>query len=176
MGACQTCGAALTQRVLPQGGGRPRKFCSERCRKAQYSRPCVDCGKPMNGSDGCGPRAPLRCTRCNGVFVGEANRIWTRESILAAVRKWAVMYGSPPAMPDWDAWFARNMLHDEDRARRSHEVGSHWPSVTTVVRAFGTWNAAIAAAGFEPRAPHGGGNQQRKRSVSEYPVIGRFAA
>ncbi len=37
-------------------------WCSDRCRKTQYSSPCVDCGKALNGSDG--PNARLRCVAC----------------------------------------------------------------------------------------------------------------
>lgn len=41
---CVTCGAPLDPSTGP-----PRKFCSERCRKAQYAEPCVDCGRPHTG-------------------------------------------------------------------------------------------------------------------------------
>jgi hypothetical protein len=56
---CEGCGAPLPH-------AHPRRiWCSERCRKqTRYSRPCVDCGKPLNGSNGHGPKAPLRCTVC----------------------------------------------------------------------------------------------------------------
>jgi biotin operon repressor len=41
MNDCHGCGAALP----PQNYvGRPRKWCSERCRKGSYGDPCVDCG------------------------------------------------------------------------------------------------------------------------------------
>jgi hypothetical protein len=52
-------------------------------------------------------------------------------------------------------------------------VASRTPTGVTrftwwVIGEFGSWNAAIAAAGFEPRAAHGGGgNQLRRRKVRE---------
>jgi hypothetical protein len=85
--------------------------------------------------------------------------------VTAKFREWAELYGGPPAGPDWDPWRARN-LHDEARARR-FEVGD-WPCTSSVYEVFGSWGAAMIAAGFEPRAPHGGaGNQFRMRSMRE---------
>lgn len=40
-GYCAGCGARLSP---PKGPGRKPKWCSERCRKASYGDPCVDCG------------------------------------------------------------------------------------------------------------------------------------
>jgi DNA-directed RNA polymerase specialized sigma24 family protein len=54
---CEGCGARL-----PSASPK-RIWCSERCRKqTRYSRPCVDCGKPLNGSDG--HKGATRCVRC----------------------------------------------------------------------------------------------------------------
>ena len=50
------------------------KWCSERCRKAQYSSPCVDCGAPTNGSDGRGPNAAKRCQKCSSTHTGQLQR------------------------------------------------------------------------------------------------------
>jgi hypothetical protein len=67
-------------------------------------------------------------------------------------------------MPDWNPWQARDRLGDEARARR-FESG-HWPWYTSVVIRFGSWNAGIRAAGFTPRANHGGGgNIYRRRDL-----------
>lgn len=81
-----------------------------------------------------------------------------------AIQEWAELYGEPPAIPDWNAWQARHELGDEARAVR-HE-GSGWPSHTTVYYHFGSWGAALEAAGFDARPAHGGGgNQLRRRSM-----------
>jgi RNA polymerase-binding transcription factor DksA len=46
-GLCPGCGDPLP----PSRGNAPRKWCSERCRKMQYRRPCANCGAPCGGSD-----------------------------------------------------------------------------------------------------------------------------
>ena len=89
--------------------------------------------------------------------------VWTADILIARIQEWAALYGEPPASNDWNSWQARVALGDEARARR-FENDDHWPWFTTVVQRFGSWNAAIRQAGFEPRAPHGGdGNQEHRR-------------
>lgn len=44
------------------------KWCSERCRRAQYSTPCIDCGAPT--SNGRGKNASKRCARCGLIYTG----------------------------------------------------------------------------------------------------------
>jgi hypothetical protein len=91
--------------------------------------------------------------------------VWTRETIIAAILAWAAEYGEPPATHDWNAYSTRHDLHDEARARRFEDAGGRWPTHTTVFGEFGSWQAAIAAAGYEPRPAHGGGgNVARRRS------------
>jgi hypothetical protein len=83
--------------------------------------------------------------------------------IVAAMQVWAEEYGEPPAVPDWAAALARD-LGDEERARRYEAMTDVWPSHSTVFREFGSWNAAVEAAGFTPRPAHGGGgNELRSR-------------
>jgi hypothetical protein len=98
--SCAGCGAPLP----PSLGPKPRKWCSERCRKAQYSRPCRDCGAPVEGSEGRGPNRPERCQSCNARraaarmsarFYARANRMlalradgWTNREIAAALGTW----------------------------------------------------------------------------------------
>lgn len=59
MGTCAGCGTEIP----PSKAGRPRKWCSEKCRKAQYSGTCERCGKPTNGYAGPG-LASSRCIDC----------------------------------------------------------------------------------------------------------------
>lgn len=160
MSVCEGCGVP----VPPSRGAIPRKWCSERCRKQQYSVPCVDCGKPLNGSDGRGPNAAVRCVKCSGAISGAKRTVWTREAIVRAIREWAELYGEPPAMPDWSPSSARH-LGNPERAERFLSANGRWPWATKVHQRFGSWNAALEAAGFKPRAPHGGdGNQLRRRT------------
>lgn len=65
---------------------------------------------------------------------GALGKIWTREAIIFAIRKWANDYGEPPHSKLW---------------KRSVDG---YPSTWTVKNEFGSWNNAIRAAGFTPRS------------------------
>lgn len=87
-GRCHGCGTVIGQPVLPQGGGRRRKWCSERCRKAQYGGRCIDCGAPTYGGDGAA-NAPTRCRRCGPLHEGAAKHavaVARQERYVAMVR------------------------------------------------------------------------------------------
>jgi hypothetical protein len=163
MSACHGCGTELPAQTYR---GAPRKWCSDRCRKQTlYTGTCLDCGGPTGFSGRATP--PERCRRCNGVRQGKARLVWTREKIIAAIHDWAAEYGESPAIADWMPCAAR-ADGDEARARRFEDANGRYPVHMVVIGEFGSWNAAIAAAGFEPRAAHGGGgNQLRRRKVRE---------
>jgi hypothetical protein len=76
----------------------------------------------------------------------------TPTSIVGKIREWATTYGAPPTMRDWEPSRARR-TNQAWRAER-YEAGD-WPSAKAVQLAFGTFNAAIAATGFEPNAGTG---------------------
>lgn len=136
-----------------------------RARKDQYAQECIDCGASTSGSEG--RRDEPRCHPCAAKRSGAARKIWTREQIIAAMRWWNEEYGEPPAAPDWDPTRARRN-RDEQRARRARALiaGGAIPATKTVYATWGSWNKAIIAAGFTPRAGHGGaGNQHRRRSM-----------
>jgi hypothetical protein len=141
-----------------------------RARKAKNNGRCVDCGVETKNSGGKIP--PARCRPCAGIATGAARKVWTREAIVGAICAWANEHGEPPASSDWNPWGARNNLHDEARARRDEEAGDRWPGFTTVIRAFGSWNSAMQAAGYGTRPAHGGGeNVARRRSSRERAVV-----
>lgn len=73
-------------------------------------------------------------------------KTWTPKLIVAAIQEWAEIHGQPPTRDMW-----RGKSKPSERGR--------WPSANSVDRNFGSWNAAIAAAGFEPRAQ---GENRRK--------------
>jgi hypothetical protein len=77
-----------------------------------------------------------------------ARRTYTRGQLLAAIRRWVDRYGEPPASADWEPSRARRIGHAW-RAER-FEAG-RWPSMRMVRTEFGSLNAAIREAGFEPR-------------------------
>lgn len=71
--------------------------------------------------------------RAEGIDLPLRRPRWTDEMILAAIRTHAAAHGGPPTCREWVA------------ATASH------PATGTVMYVFGSWNAAISAAGFVPR-------------------------
>lgn len=130
----------------PVKHGRGKKWCSRRCRRAQYGGRCADCGKQLDGSNGWGPNASQRCVSC----ASAARTVWTRSTVIAAIQEWALLYGEPPVAWHWNPTMARYRGH-ESYAVRFEAAHGRWPWAETVRSVFGSWNAAIAAAGFEPK-------------------------
>jgi DNA-directed RNA polymerase subunit RPC12/RpoP len=147
---CQGCGAKL---VPNKGPGPQRKWCSDRCRKnTLYVRFCADCGARLNSSDGHGPHAPVRCPGCASRASGEARKVWTPDAVVAAIQAWARLHGEPPCMTTWSITRARNIGKPElTQVKLVPYKAGEWPSPQAVIRAFGSWNAGIEAAGFTPR-------------------------
>lgn len=113
-----------------------------RARKDSYATACVDCGATVSGSDG--PREHPRCLAC-----AAADRAWSRGEIVAAIVRWNDEHGVPPTARQW-----------------TMESASWRPVTNTVVRVFGSWNAGIAAAGFEPLRPgHKRGDRRQRVSA-----------
>jgi hypothetical protein len=113
----------------------------QRSRRARYAGSCLDCGCPTDGSAGPG-RAPQRCNDC----ANQRRTAQAREAIIEAIRRWAEEHGGiPPRATDWNVAMARSRGEDT----RDYENGD-WRATSGVTRAFGTWNAAIEAAGYEP--------------------------
>lgn len=82
MSTCQGCGIGLAP---PKKYGRPRKWCSDRCRKQTlYSTPCVNCGTPTTGD---GSKHEL-CAACNTLATGARNTAARvkREQVILALR------------------------------------------------------------------------------------------
>jgi hypothetical protein len=75
-------------------------------------------------------------------------RAWSSAQITGAISRWAEQYGSPPVSGDWDLSRARR--HAQQVRVERLQTGD-WPSTRVVRRVFGTFNAAIAQAGFTPR-------------------------
>lgn len=141
MSHCQGCGEPLP----PQSyRGRKRKWCSDFCRRhTSYSRPCADCGKPTYSGDA---NPPERCVPCTA----RHKMVWTEGAILTAIRAWAADHGGiPPAATDWSPAMALTIGHPE-KAEKFY-ADDAWPHTSTVQDRFGTWNAAIRAAGLAPR-------------------------
>jgi len=139
------CGAELSQ---TEGRGRPRKWCSETCRRNfSYGGECIDCGEATrySGHDGTGPS--LRCPRC----AMAARIVWGQERVVEKIREWADQFGEPPLAYEWHLAGARHKCSPERLGEiegRLDRFDGDVPSTSLVVLRFGSWNAAIEAAGF----------------------------
>lgn len=69
---------------------------------------------------------------------------WTPERVVAAAQVFHEVYGRQPSYTDF------NPRRDQVEAYERFHADNCWPSGATVSRHWGTWNAMIAAAGFEP--------------------------
>ncbi len=117
-----------------------------RRRKAKYSTPCRDCGVALSvhgrkERD----RREGRCRSCHLKAVDVASRAW----IIDSMNDWADLFGVPPISTDWNRALARTIGQDW-RVARYEATGRHWPSAGVVQKRFGSWNAGIQAAGFDP--------------------------
>lgn len=59
--------------------------------------------------------------------------LWDRQSVVEAIFRWSFEHGRPPAAHEW------------------HVPPPGWPRSYRVRQLFGGWNAALVAAGYEPR-------------------------
>jgi hypothetical protein len=104
---------------------------------------CADCGVPIDGSDG---DKAVRCSPC----AAKAGAHWSRDLIVQRVREWNEIHGEPPVTYEWNPAMARwKKLPDAEGISRRYEAGD-WPPTSVVEYHFGSWNAAIDAAGFPP--------------------------
>jgi excisionase family DNA binding protein len=121
-------------------------------------RPCAACGRrlpptalaPLDGPRYCGSACESRARRRRAAGLLPTSptvysvATWTRDSVLAAIRRWAAEWGEAPTCSEWGG--------KPPRATAYRCAGPrYWPSVPTVARLFGTWRAAIVAAGVPPR-------------------------
>lgn len=132
-----------------------------RARKDSYSQPCPGCGAPLSGSDG--PAGlPELCAAC---MTGRqhAERYWTADRIMEAFRAFAERFGRPPSASDTNGLMPSQVvkLSDERIAelREVRDSGFELPHPYLAKREFGSWKAALAAAGFD--ISRGGGSAHR---------------
>lgn len=133
----------------------------ERARKARYSKRCPGCGGKMYGQ---GKHASNLCAVC-AIKKRSAGRRWTPEAIVAAFQAFNAAMGRPPAVLDQTA--APSLLRRMSQARLAERVeaqrmGLVLPTADTVRRAYGTWDAALAAAGL-PKARLGSPSHRGRR-------------
>jgi hypothetical protein len=169
-----TCqGRGCCNLLKPSRRARPRKWCSDECRKRTlYAGTCIDCGASTNGSDGPG-KASERCQSCRTAY-DKAQAKWTRERIIQAIQQWATVYGAPPAATDWNVAHARALgLHDRVARYQATDRAVDHPAHSTVQDVFGSWSAATVAAGFTPnRAGRPLPDAEKCREVAERYMAG----
>src|SRR3954467_11637144 len=82
-----------------------------------------------------------------------ATRIrWTESLIIEAINDWVARYGEVPGRIGWGGGMRRRRGYEAKLDRlRSHSRPV--PTPTPVLARFGSWEAALAAAGYRPRSP-----------------------
>lgn len=98
----------------------------QRGRRQRYQGTCETCGAPTDGSNG-RDNAPRFCADC----APDAHRVWTRDTLIAEIRRFACDHGRAPTANEW---------------RGPNRSG--YPSATSVQEVFGSWANGIEAAGF----------------------------
>ncbi len=78
---------------------------------------------------------------------------WTRERIVGALRAWAEEQGRAPRSYDWAPFTARAAGFPIDGAEKWEREHPHWPHYTLVRGRFGSWRAALQAAGIPAPPP-----------------------
>jgi Homing endonuclease associated repeat len=111
------------------------------------TKPCVICGQPTTSnrwgyvrltcSEDCRWQAQRLSARDQAMDDGRT--VWDREKIVRALQREAKRRGRPPKAKEW--------FKVGGRGRR--------PNIGDILRYFGSWNAALEAAGLLTR-PHGG--------------------
>jgi hypothetical protein len=141
---CQRDGC---DKQLPPSKARPRKWCSDRCRKLARAPGCVDCGRLVN-TDGRVTNPNERCVACAGARTARLHGQWIVESF----NDWIDQFGVPPTATDWNPMHAR-ATGQMWRVERLQATGRTWPSVTSVQRHYGSWQEFIRQQGWEPFGP-----------------------
>lgn len=104
---------------------------------------------------------------------------WDPEGCIEAAHEWNERYGEPPAAINWNPAGMRQRKREHLMARW---LEGDWPSLRTIVRLFGSWNAFMAEAGFAPRdgsdptrrGPGGPGRLERLPLWTGWNMVGGY--
>lgn len=109
---------------------------AQRKRYRAATKPCESCGEPT--------------TRrwCRACIRAGVNTLWTRERIVEAIQECGRLIGGTPTASHFNPALARNLGHPD---RAALHAACHWPQNWTIHQRFGSWNAALEAAGFQRR-------------------------
>ena len=124
-------------------------------RRYIHAHDCERCGEPILAA------GVPRCRLCANTSRSRWGEPFTEREIIDAIRAWQRLEGRPPAQADW---------HPSDHGgvpRWEHEC-PRWPPATQVTRRFGSWNAALQAAGFDRPRPPAVSDQQIRNALKAY--------
>lgn len=132
----------------------------DRRRKSRYDRPCSSCGRTIN-------RNGLRvgtglCASC----LSDDQQSKAKKRLISEMHRFEEEFGRQPKATDWNPGLAI--------ASGLKPTPGIWPPVSSVQYTFGSWNAGIEAAGFEPslrlsqQGPKGVSKQELDRSEQLY--------
>lgn len=136
----------------------------DRRNRERYRGTCETCGRPTSG--GYGYDAPRHCPACARAHA----RVWSPDGIVQAIRDWCELTGAAPTVPDWSPAHAGE---GHAGAARFHAEPGRWPSAATVRAHFGSFSAALAAAGVEPARRGARTRWTRERIVEAFRAWGR---
>ncbi len=128
--------------------GRTRPF-SKRGGHRAYRCWC-DCGTMCFATSNelsLGDKVSCGCHKTKLLIEYNHARRTSAEDVIAAIRDYANRHDDFPTLEEW-------------------EVGGYRPSKSAIYRCFGSWTAAISAAGFVPRASNGGGTRQSMKNTT----------
>lgn len=111
-------------------------------RRKRYAGTCEDCGAPTDGSNG-KAKAPRHCAQCAPAHA----RLWTAETIIAALQHYYATYGECVSSMFGSGNFNNYSPERLAEFRRRLEAGSY-PQTNTVRARFGSWSAGLKAAGI----------------------------
>jgi hypothetical protein len=114
------------------------------------------------------PGAPIVSEHYRGISADrkideQGEPYWTRERILRALQRDAKARGKAPSSTEWRRALGVQQLAFSRRGQRR-------PSLSTVLLVFGSWNAALTAAGLPTRTRYGTG--KRKFCKRGHPLRG----
>lgn len=98
------------------------------------AKPCPSCGGPVIS-----PHS-FRCREC--AIANLPTTSWTKEEILTRIHEWNIQHGQPPAADEWGG--NPSKMGESQWIRES----PHWPPTSAVQIVFGSWTAALVAAGL----------------------------
>lgn len=138
---------------------RGRDYLCRECRLEWRRQPgeCVECGGPTTSRYArfCLVHRPTHMSALQSDYYfdrfGHMGQ-WTPERVIEEVHRFVRERGRLPRQADWRKGRVGHVGLG-GRARRT------WPPLTTVYGHFGSFNAAIEAAGYEPRPPGNPGNK-----------------